>query len=663
MKLKYKMLTSFLGLGLIPALIVSLLAIQIASSSLTEQAYNQLTSIRAIKQSQIEAYFAEREGDITMLRENVVRLLNVTGEDDLSASSHRLHDYFSQFIQAYSYYDLFVINRDGDILYTVAKESDYQTNLLNGPFRDSGLGKLFSKVIGARSYQIQDFASYAPSNGDPAAFIALPVRVNGVEIVLALQLSIEKIDAVMQQRDGMGDTGETYLVGEDLRMRSNSYLDPVGHSVTASFKGTVAKNGVDTEAVTNALRGVTDTRIIIDYNGNPVLSAYTPLSIGDFRWVLLAEIDEAEAMAPVVALEKWMAVIMALTIASVLIVTFLVVRSIIRPLGGEPAEMRELTERIAAGDLTIKFDNTEKATGVYGSMRKMSDNLSDVMGKIVDASGQLSSTAAQTSATSEQANVSLQQQQTNIATVSSAMLEMSATIQDVAGNAKEVAESTNVASELSRNASEKVDDTIEVIRGLEQEVKSATDVINQMDSQSQEIGSVLEVIRGIADQTNLLALNAAIEAARAGEQGRGFAVVADEVRQLAQKTQQSTSHIEEMIAILQQGTHNAVNAMQSSSVSANSTVASAEETSAVIDESFKQIRQISERAEQIAAAAIQQSHAAEEISQSLVNINDAAEQNAVGAEQTAAASIQLNGLALELNDVTGHFQLEQKEAY
>lgn len=662
MKLKYKLLFSFLGLGLVPALLVSLTSIQIASNSLTTQAYNQLTSIRAIKQSQIDSYFAERKGDLDMLGENVQRLMPLQSGTELNPRSHELHEYFEHFINAYSYYDLFVIDQDGEIVYTVAREADYQTNLINGAYRDSGLGKVFNKVISSGRYQIEDFAPYAPSNGDPAAFIAKPVSINGVNLVLALQLSNEKIDAVMQQRDGMGKTGETYLVGQDLRMRSNSFLDPIGHSVKASFKGTIVKNGVDTEAVDKALKGVTDTKIIIDYNGNPVLSAFTPLQIGDFVWVLLAEIDEAEAMQPVYDLEKWMAIIMALTIATVLAVTVAILRSIVHPLGGEPKEMKALTERIASGDLTFKFDDSKQAAGVYGSMRVMSNNLSEVVGKIVDASGQLSSTAAQTSATSEQASVSLQQQRLNIETVSSAMFEMSATIQEVANNAKEVADSTSLASGLSHEANHKVRDTIEVIRSLESKVNHATDVIEKMDSKSQEIGSVLEVIRGIAEQTNLLALNAAIEAARAGEQGKGFAVVADEVRQLAQKTQQSTSHIEEMIAILQQGTQEAVNVMRSSSDSANSTVESAEHTSKVINNNFEQIKQITERAEHIAAAAVQQSHAAEEVSQSLVNINDAATQNAVGAEQTAEASIQLNSLALELNDITGHFQLENKVA-
>jgi len=659
MKLRQRMLVAFLGIGLIPALIICMVALYIASQSLTEQAYNQLTSIRAIKQSQIDAYFSERHSDIKVLRENVRRLLEVNQTQQLADASHQLHDYFDDFIKAYDYYDLFVISDNGDIVYTVARESDYQTNLLSGPYKDSGLGKLFSKVKGDQKYHLQDFEAYAPSNGEPAAFIALPAEVNGVTFTLALQLSNEKIDNIMQQREGMGETGESYLVGTDFRMRSNSFLDPTGHSVKASFSGTIAKNGVDTEAVRMALKGITDTRIIIDYNGNPVLSAFTTIDIGDFTWVLLAEIDEAEALHPVFTLKKVIFAVVVLTLICVVAVTLVLVRSVLNPLGGEPKDMQKLSELIAAGDLTFRFEDN-RTSGVYGSMRKMTNNLSNVMGQIIDASGQLSSTAEQTSATSEQANVSLQQQQINVSAVSTAMLEISATVQDVAGNARAVADATNTSFELSNHASGKVEETISVIRELEQEVAQASKVINQMENQSQEIGSVLEVIRGIADQTNLLALNAAIEAARAGEQGRGFAVVADEVRQLAQKTQESTKHIEDMIVLLQDGTKDAVQVMGVSSEIANQTVQSAEQTADVIKQNVSQIEQISERAEQIATAAVQQSHATEEVSQSLVNINEAAEQNAVGAEQTAAASAQLKSLAIELTDITNRFQLSTR---
>ena len=133
--------------------------------------------------------------------------------------------------------------------YTVAKESDYQTNIVNGKYSSSNLGTLVKKVFNTRQFAVADFAPYAPSNGDPAAFSAIPIiKNNQVVMVVAMQLSTEVINTIMQQREGMGETGETYLVGSDKLMRSDIFLDPTGHSIKASFAGNVESNGVDTES-------------------------------------------------------------------------------------------------------------------------------------------------------------------------------------------------------------------------------------------------------------------------------------------------------------------------------------------------------------------------------------------------------------------------------
>ncbi|MCP4042879.1 MAG: methyl-accepting chemotaxis protein, partial [Gammaproteobacteria bacterium] len=179
-------------------------------------------------------------------------------------------DFFTKYIEKYGYYDLFLIHPKGRVFYSVSKEADYETNMVGGKYKDSGLGQLTRKVLETKQYGVADFAPYAPSNGDPAAFIAQPYLRDGeVELIVALQLSLEAINTVMQQRDGMGETGETYLVGSDKLMRSDSFLDPQGHSIKASFAGTVEGNGVDTEAASEALAGKTDSKIITDYNGNP----------------------------------------------------------------------------------------------------------------------------------------------------------------------------------------------------------------------------------------------------------------------------------------------------------------------------------------------------------------------------------------------------------
>jgi len=658
MKLQHKIFTAFFAIGLIPALILSMSALSISSNSLESQAYNQLTSIRAIKKQQIESYFQEREGDLLMLTESIKSQMSFDSFDIMNDSAMQQNDYFKKFISTYGYYDLFLISPQGDVFYTAEKEADYQTNLVSGAYRNSGLGSLFKDVLSSEEYQLKDFSPYLPSNNEPAAFIALPLKSQGeTKLIVALQLSIDKINDIMQQRDGMGETGESYLVGDDKRMRSDSYLDPVGHSIKASFSGTIQKNGVDTQALNEGLKGLTDIKIVEDYNGNSVLSAYTPIKIKNVNWVLLAEIDEAEAMAPVTQLRWIILIIMLVSAAAISIVAFKIARSITRPLGGEPHEMQSITEKIASGDLTFKFKSTVVKMGVYGSMHRMSNKLSEVIGNITNVTVELSSAAGQTSSTSVQANMSLQEQQANIETVSSAMTEMATTIQDVANNARLVADSTNYVEDLSKTANHQVTHTISVIGSLSTEINNATKVIQQVESNSQEIGSILEVIRGIADQTNLLALNAAIEAARAGEQGRGFAVVADEVRQLAQKTQKSTQDIKDMIELLQQGTQDAVNVMEKSTTQAEQTVSSAQKTADAITNSYQEIQTISLNAEQIATAADQQSIAAESINQSLVAINEAAHQNAIGVDEISTTSEHLNQLAINLKEITHQFKL------
>ena len=177
--------------------------------------------------------------------------------------------------------------------------------MMTGAYAKSNLGTLVKQVISTRSFGLADFAPYAPSNNEPAAFIAQPiVHGNTIEVIVALQLSLQSINAIMQQRQGMGETGETYLVGKDKLMRSDSFLDPTHHSVQASFAHP-QKGSVNTEAANEALSGTNGRKIILDYNGNPVLSSYVPLKVGNTTWALIAEIDKAEAFAAVTTI-SWM---------------------------------------------------------------------------------------------------------------------------------------------------------------------------------------------------------------------------------------------------------------------------------------------------------------------------------------------------------------------
>ena len=235
MKLKNKLLMTFLLIALIPTLTVGFIASYSASSTIETEVFAKLIAVRDTKKTQIESYFAEREGDIEILSSTLQKTLDFSSSDSLISTAHDNHAYFEEFIKIYGYYDFFLIDSSGEVFYSVTKESDYQTNALTGRYSNSGLSTLFKQVTKNNTFGISDFSRYAPSNNEPAAFIALPLtNSEGVSVVVALQLSIDKINELMQQREGMGETGESYLVGSDLLMRSDSFLDPKGHSVAAS---------------------------------------------------------------------------------------------------------------------------------------------------------------------------------------------------------------------------------------------------------------------------------------------------------------------------------------------------------------------------------------------------------------------------------------------
>ncbi|MDA3867296.1 MAG: cache and HAMP domain-containing protein [Salinivirgaceae bacterium] len=283
---------------------------------------------------------------------------------------------FLQYVKEYACYDLFIISNNGDVVYTVAKEGDLGKNLVTGNLAKSPLGEAFQR--GKQKTSIIDFKWYDISN-EPTSFVAGPIKANdGSNIgVLVYQISLKAVNIIMQEHSGMGETGEIFLVGEDKRMRSDSYLDPAGHSVKASFDGIVKNNGVDTEASRDALAGNTDAKIVIDYNNNPVLSAYTPVKIGNFDWALMAEIDEAEVMQPVNKL-GWEILIIGIIIAVLnTIETIVFSRSLAKPL----EKVVEFAKKMAEGDLnaTINLDQKDKIGILANALVNMKNKLAEVV--------------------------------------------------------------------------------------------------------------------------------------------------------------------------------------------------------------------------------------------------------------------------------------------
>ncbi|WP_414155851.1 methyl-accepting chemotaxis protein [Pseudomonas sp. BNK-43-b] len=342
-------------------------------------------------------------------------------------------------------------------------------------------------------------------------------------------------------------------------------------------------------------------------------------------------------------------------ILALVAIAVLLTRSIVVPL----AAAVSVAERVATGDLTqeIRIVGRDEPALLLRALSRMQESLRDTIRKIAASSDQLASASEELHTVTEDTSRGLHQQSAEIDQAATAVNQMTAAVEEVANNAVSTADASKGADQTTRDGRDQVNQALSSIQQLVEDVTGTSSEIEQLATSANEISRVLDVIGSIAGQTNLLALNAAIEAARAGEAGRGFAVVADEVRALAHRTQQSTAEIEQMIGGIQTGTERAVGSMHSSQGRASGTLEIAEAAGQALELIAEAIAAINQRNLVIASASEEQAQVAREVDRNLVNIRDLAMQTSAGANQTSAAAQDLSRLAVELNGMVAQFKV------
>src|SRR6056297_352573 len=587
----------------------------------------------------------------------------------------RTQDYFTEYINEYGYYDLFLIHPEGSIFYSVAKEADYGTNIIDGQYADSSLGEAVQEAAERRDFGFGDFSPYEPSGGEPASFIAQPLINEGeAELFVALQMPLDRVNSIMQERTGMGETGESYLVGPEKLMRSDSFLDPENHSVQASF-ARPQTGRVDTEASRSALAGEVDAKIISDYTGHPVLSAFGPVAIYDTQWALISEINEAEVREPINALTLFILMSAAVMIIIAIVAAVLFSRTISKPIMLLVAG----AQNIAVGDIKLssvnqeQFDKINSRSEELGTIGYSFSNLIEYQTEKTQIAQEIASKNLQVQATvsSEkdtlgkafqemvsalnellgQGNSSVEQVNSGAEQVSQASQNLSQGATEQASSLEEITSSTNEINSQSKQNAENAKEAHSIARKATQDADSGNDKMEELskimvriNASSDEINKVVKVIDDIAFQINLLALNANVEAARAGKYGKGFAVVADEVRNLAVKSadsvKETTRMVEETVANIKSGTE--------------ATDATAQQLSSIVEGSGK----VANFLEGIAEASKEQAQAIEQITEGLDQIDEATQANTAGAEESASASEELAGQAQQLRSMVAQFKLE-----
>jgi len=510
-------------------------------------------------------------------------------------------NYFATFADTYGYPDLYMIDPDGYVFYSAKQQADYQTNILSGPYAESGFSKTVEQVIDKGVMAVGDYSHYEPAGEKVTAFLAKPVIDNDkIQMIIALQIPIDQISAIMKKHGALSESGDTYLVGADKLWRTES-LQTANYNVKSTLLNPEVL--VDTKPVQDALAGKSGTERVTNGAGIQVLASWAPFVFHDLHWAIINEVSQAEVGKPVAQLFKTTTTMAVASVLAVLFLSFLIsggitkqVGSIMKAMGkveegdfdtradvvskdelgamassfnqmiGNTKSMIETREQeheqlqesimgllmeisdLSEGDMTVRATVREDATGtVADSLNMMLEELSGTISKIKKSSEQVGLTANDLSSSTSNLAIRSESQSELIKGAVKDIEQMTTAIEQAAVQANTSAETSKLSTDAAIEGTLAVEETSRSMEAIRGNVQDTARAIKRLGESSQEISDFAKTINDISDRTSILALNASIQAAAAGEEGRGFAVVAEEIQRLAERAAGSTRQIETLI--------------------------------------------------------------------------------------------------------------------
>ena len=747
--LKKRLVVQFLLVALIPIGIVEFLSFTATRDALGNAALERVQMVNDVNRERLMEYFDNLFIDLNVLAasENIHSALQQlssyhqrSGQRgnlpfDVSSEAYqavykKIDPYLRDVLNNYEYHDLLLMcGPHGHVMYSVAQESDFGANLSSGSLSSSALGEVWKRVMAGEDELVLDFVEYAPSDM-PIAFAAVPVVDASGEptAVIAVKISIDAINEIVENHGQFGQTGESYVVGGDRMLRSELRFAP----------GQVLKKRIDTTAVERATNDEPSLGFETNYEGKSVLGAYDDVGFNErgygFEWVVVSEIEEEEALAPVSALRLhvllvsfpvallacwfgWWAASKIVAPVRRMLVNFehlaegdleeadaqVTCRDELGRMQTAFARMlrsfrlrNEQIARIAAGDLNVDVEIASERDKLGLAMQEMVDslkaitvsarhisegdlsvelierserdelglalkmmitNLRDIIGELVSGTSTLAASVSQLSTTSSLLAASAAETSSSMAEVTATVDEVRQTSQLSSERAQDVATTSEEASRYSEKGSEATQKTVTGMSVIKEEMDYIAESIVSLSEQSQNVGEIVDTVTDLADQSNLLSVNASIEAAKAGEHGKGFTVVAQEVKSLAAQSKQATEQIKRILSDIQKATGSAVMATERGTKAVHAGVEMMSQTEETFHVMTENINSSAEFAMQIASSSQQQLAGVEQVAQAMLTIKDAGQQNMDSARQLEDATQRLEGLANNLKQLSERFTL------
>lgn len=610
--LKIIIYVSILGFSCIFAM--GYISINAADSILTKNAHEHIASVQSLKKQQVESFINNKITALQALAKmpvtvKAVKSLILTDAggikltEEIKKSMSLYSKSFKTYMNANNMNNIIIANtRDGKIIYSENKQG-LNTELS----QESGvISKVWRHCLRSTEPIISDMDKESTNDDNPSVYLGSSIISEGnIIAVIIAEINSNELNNIMLTNDGMGETGETYLVGSDLLFRSNSKF---------ASNSTVLNQSVKSLATQRVFNGQSGSDMITDYRGRRVLSSYNKLDINGLNWAIITEIDEDEVMEPKQHLINIILMICAVIGVIMIPVLLIIGRSISRPIKLEV----EYAIKLANGELDAEIDIHQRdEIGILAdALRTIAGSTKEVISSVIEATNNLADASFQLSGSSQNLSSGASEQASSIEEVSASMEQMASNIQQNADNANQTEEITNEV-------------TTHVSQGSE--------IILSSVESMEKIADKISIISDIAFQTNILALNASVEAARAGEYGKGFGVVATEVGKLADKTKAAASEINEI---------------------SKASVEIAGKTKVLMTKLVPDIQNSSMLVQEISAASKEQRDAADQINNAIQILNDVSQQNAASAEEMATNSEELSRQAEQLVNVIAHFKID-----